>query len=56
MRLECEREQQDHLLLSVMPAYIAAELTGTTGPKRFITLNDYESCLMSSILQQLHSI
>ena len=25
--LECEREHQEHLLLSVMPAYIAAEVT-----------------------------
>ena len=24
--LECEREHQEHLLLSVMPAYIAAEV------------------------------
>ena len=24
--LECEREYQEHLLLSVMPAYIAAEV------------------------------
>ena len=27
--LECEREYQEHLLLSVMPAYIAAEVTVT---------------------------
>ncbi len=26
VRLECEREHQEHLLLSVMPAYIAAEV------------------------------
>ena len=26
--LECEREYQEHLLLSVMPAYIAAEASG----------------------------
>ena len=25
--LECEREHQEHLLLSVMPAYIAAEVS-----------------------------
>ena len=25
--LECEREYQEHLLLSVMPAYIAAEVS-----------------------------
>jgi len=25
---ECEREHQEHLLLSVMPAYIAAEVKG----------------------------
>jgi hypothetical protein len=27
VRLECEREHQEHLLLSVMPAYIAAEVS-----------------------------
>ena len=26
VKLECEREHQEHLLLSVMPAYIAAEV------------------------------
>ena len=25
--LECEKEHQEHLLLSVMPAYIAAEVS-----------------------------
>lgn len=29
VKLECEREQQEQLLLSVIPAYIAAEV-GTT--------------------------
>lgn len=27
VRLECEREQQERLLLSVIPAYIAAEVS-----------------------------
>ena len=26
VKLECEREHQEHLLLSVIPAYIAAEV------------------------------
>ena len=29
--LECEREYQEHLLLSVMPAYIAAEVSLQSG-------------------------
>lgn len=29
VKLECEREQQERLLLSVIPAYIAAEVSGT---------------------------
>lgn len=28
VKLECEREQQEQLLLSVIPAYIAAEVCG----------------------------
>ena len=31
--LECEREYQEHLLLSVMPAYIAAEVRLSPGSK-----------------------
>ena len=27
VNLECEKEHQEHLLLSVMPAYIAAEVS-----------------------------
>lgn len=27
VKLECEKEQQEQLLLSVIPAYIAAEVT-----------------------------
>lgn len=30
VKLECEREQQEQLLLSVIPAYIAAEVSETT--------------------------
>jgi hypothetical protein len=29
VNLECEKEHQEHLLLSVMPAYIAAEVSGS---------------------------
>lgn len=31
VKLECEREQQEQLLLSVIPAYIAAEVSELTG-------------------------
>lgn len=30
VKLECEREQQEQLLLSVIPAYIAAEVSAVT--------------------------
>ena len=29
VNLECEKEHQEHLLLSVMPAYIAAEVSAS---------------------------
>jgi hypothetical protein len=29
LNLECEKEHQEHLLLSVMPAYIAAEVSAS---------------------------
>lgn len=32
VKLECEREQQEQLLLSVIPAYIAAEVCAPTVP------------------------
>lgn len=38
VRLECEREQQEQLLLSVIPAYIAAEV------KRSIMLKMADAC------------
>jgi hypothetical protein len=45
--LECEREHQEHLLLSVMPAYIAAEVRSGRGG--IVTLQ------YQIILLQLHS-
>lgn len=39
MKLECEREQQERLLLSVIPAYIAAEVSF----KEFIDVIDSRS-------------
>jgi adenylate cyclase 2 len=30
VKLECEKEQQEQLLLSVIPAYIAAEVSHTS--------------------------
>lgn len=34
VKLECEREQQEQLLLSVIPAYIAAEVWQTLASQR----------------------
>ena len=40
--LECEKEHQEHLLLSVMPAYIAAEVRSVRGGIRSICC--FRSC------------
>ncbi|XP_076646961.1 adenylate cyclase type 2 Ac76E isoform X2 [Halictus rubicundus] len=46
IKLECEREQQEQLLLSVIPAYIAAEV------KRSIMLKMADACQEASQHQQ----
>nr|XP_033339522.1 adenylate cyclase type 2 isoform X1 [Megalopta genalis] len=46
IKLECEREQQEQLLLSVIPAYIAAEV------KRSIMLKMADACQEASKHQQ----
>ncbi|CAL7936192.1 unnamed protein product [Xylocopa violacea] len=46
IKLECEREQQEQLLLSVIPAYIAAEV------KRSIMLKMADACQEASVHQQ----
>ncbi|XP_076238819.1 adenylate cyclase type 2 Ac76E isoform X3 [Calliopsis andreniformis] len=46
IKLECEREQQEQLLLSVIPAYIAAEV------KRSIMLKMADACQEASEHQQ----
>ncbi|KZC13637.1 Adenylate cyclase type 8, partial [Dufourea novaeangliae] len=46
IKLECEREQQEQLLLSVIPAYIAAEV------KRSIMLKMADACQEASRHQQ----
>ena len=42
VNLECEKEHQEHLLLSVMPAYIAAEVSGSEE----INLRDFDFLLL----------
>ncbi|XP_017890300.1 adenylate cyclase type 2 isoform X2 [Ceratina calcarata] len=46
IKLECEREQQEQLLLSVIPAYIAAEV------KRSIMLKMADACQEASMHKQ----
>ncbi|CAM1298160.1 ADCY7 (predicted) [Pycnogonum litorale] len=52
IRLECEKEQQEQLLLSVIPAYIAAEV------KRHIMLKMADACQTSvtSVRQRFHEL
>ncbi|XP_032520259.2 adenylate cyclase type 2 isoform X2 [Danaus plexippus] len=50
VKLECEREQQESLLLSVIPAYIAAEV------KRSIMLKMAESCADTSKQTRFHEM
>ena len=42
VNLECQKEHQEHLLLSVMPAYIAAEVSGSEE----INLRDFDFLLL----------
>ncbi|XP_050680922.1 adenylate cyclase type 2 isoform X2 [Leptidea sinapis] len=50
VKLECEREQQESLLLSVIPAYIAAEV------KRSIMLKMADACVDSSKQTRFHEM
>ncbi|XP_073947635.1 adenylate cyclase type 2 Ac76E isoform X2 [Choristoneura fumiferana] len=50
VKLECEREQQERLLLSVIPAYIAAEV------KRSIMLKMADACADSSKQTRFHEM
>ncbi|XP_052741648.1 adenylate cyclase type 2-like isoform X3 [Bicyclus anynana] len=50
VKLECEREQQESLLLSVIPAYIAAEV------KRSIMLKMASACADSSKQTRFHEM
>ncbi|XP_038223430.1 adenylate cyclase type 2-like, partial [Zerene cesonia] len=50
VKLECEREQQESLLLSVIPAYIAAEV------KRSIMLKMADACADSSKQTRFHEM
>ncbi|XP_052750076.1 adenylate cyclase type 2-like isoform X1 [Galleria mellonella] len=50
VKLECEREQQERLLLSVIPAYIAAEA------KRSIMLKMADACVDSSKQTRFHEM
>ncbi|KAJ8716339.1 hypothetical protein PYW08_013624 [Mythimna loreyi] len=50
VKLECEREQQERLLLSVIPAYIAAEV------KRSIMLKMADACADASKQTRFHEM
>nr|XP_037869614.1 adenylate cyclase type 2 isoform X4 [Bombyx mori] len=50
VKLECEREQQERLLLSVIPAYIAAEV------KRSIMLKMADACVDTSKQTRFHKM
>ncbi|XP_013134546.1 PREDICTED: adenylate cyclase type 2-like isoform X1 [Papilio polytes] len=50
VKLECEREQQERLLLSVIPAYIAAEV------KRSIMLKMADACADTSKQTRFHEM
>ncbi|XP_050351953.1 adenylate cyclase type 2-like isoform X1 [Nymphalis io] len=50
VKLECEREQQERLLLSVIPAYIAAEV------KRSIMLKMADACADSTKQTRFHEM
>ncbi|XP_053606386.1 adenylate cyclase type 2-like isoform X2 [Plodia interpunctella] len=50
VKLECEKEQQERLLLSVIPAYIAAEV------KRSIMLKMADACADSSKQTRFHEM
>lgn len=42
VKLECEREQQEQLLLSVIPAYIAAEVKNFSMISKLTAMNEMD--------------
>lgn len=42
VKLECEKEQQEQLLLSVIPAYIAAEVSNFNFPEEYTGYKNYK--------------